>query len=78
MLVNMHKAARCGYPSARMDANCAPLLVPARLYLDLKLTWDQSRLTTSVIHAASQMDHPSPSRMNLSRPERSPSLLLRL
>jgi hypothetical protein len=30
--------------------------------------------TTSVIHAASQMHHPSAGRMNLSRPQRLPSL----
>lgn len=41
MLVNLHKAAAYGYGSAHMAANCAPLLVPSRLYLDLKLTWDQ-------------------------------------
>jgi hypothetical protein len=44
----------------------------------LKLTWYLKRLTTSAIHAPSQMQHPSHGRMNPSHPERSPSLPQRL
>lgn len=43
-----------------------------------KLTWDQERLSVSVLHAPSHMRPPRVARMNVSRLERSPRLSLLL
>jgi hypothetical protein len=74
MLYTMHKSAVCGYSAAGYAANCASLPVTSRLPFDPSRPQTDMGRTTSVIHAASQMHHPSAGRMNPSRPQRSPSL----